>query len=64
MDALRRRWDVLPEVYAAINANRADRVGTNATFTEIAWVLASLTEVRSTSHWSPYDRVGAVNADP
>ena len=64
MDALRRRWDVLPEVYAAINANRADRVGTSATFTEIAWVLASLTEVRSTSHWSPYGRVGAVNADP
>ena len=22
------------------------------------------TEVRSISHWSPYDRVGVVNADP
>jgi hypothetical protein len=26
--------------------------------------LASDGQVRSISHWSPYDRVGVVNADP
>jgi predicted metalloendopeptidase len=25
---------------------------------------AAIAEVRSPSHWSPYDRVGVVNADP
>jgi UDP-glucuronate 4-epimerase len=27
-------------------------------------LIASKREVRSISHWSPYDRVGVVNADP
>ena len=44
-DDSRRRWDVLPEVYAAIQTNRASRVGRNASFTDLAWCLASLTEI-------------------
>lgn len=42
---LRARWDVLPEVYEAININRASRVGKNASFSDVAWCLASLTEI-------------------
>ena len=40
-----RRWDLPPEVYAAIQTNRASRVGENASFTDLAWCLASLTEI-------------------
>ena len=39
------RWDVLPEVYEAINRNRASREGANASFSDMAWCLASLTEI-------------------
>ena len=41
----RRRWDVLPEVYEAVTRNRAARVGESASFSDMAWCLASLTEV-------------------
>ena len=44
-DESRRRWDLPPEVYAAIQTNRASRVGENASFTDLAWCLASLTEI-------------------
>ena len=44
-DDSKRRWDVYPEVYAAIRANRASRDGTKADFSEIAWCLSSLTEL-------------------
>ena len=33
-DESRRRWDLPPEVYAAIQTNRASRVGENASFTD------------------------------
>ena len=44
-DDSKRRWDVYPEAYAAIRANRASRDGTKADFSEIAWCLSSLTEL-------------------
>ena len=44
-DDSKRCWDVYPEVYAAIRANRASRDGTKADFSEIAWCLSSLTEL-------------------
>ena len=30
----------------------------------VAKILCNYAQARSISHWSPYDRVGAVNADP
>ena len=44
-DDAKRRWDVYPEVYAAVRANRASRDGTRADFSEMAWCLSSLTEM-------------------
>lgn len=44
-DDAKRRWDLYPEVYAAIRANRARRDGTYADFAEVAWCLSSLTEM-------------------
>ena len=36
---------MLPEVYEAVTRNRAARVGEPASFSDMAWCLASLTEV-------------------
>ena len=44
-DDAKRRWDLYPEVYAAIRANRTRRDGTYADFAEVAWCLSSLTEM-------------------
>ena len=44
-----------------------DEYGTVAdeAWTRGQWLLGLLVlQARSISHWSPYDRVGAVNADP
>tara|TARA_B110000090_G_scaffold174633_1_gene196292 strand:+ start:527 stop:2266 length:1740 start_codon:yes stop_codon:yes gene_type:complete len=44
-DNNKRKWDLYPEVYDAIRANRVTRDGENASFSEIAWCLSSLTEI-------------------
>lgn len=38
-------FDVYPEVYEAVVANRLSRTGNPATFSDLAWCLASLTEI-------------------
>ena len=44
-DNAKRKWDLYPEVYDAIRANRMTRDGVKASFSEIAWCLSSLTEI-------------------
>ena len=41
----RLSFDVYPEVYDAVVANRRTKTGQPATFSDIAWCLASLTEI-------------------
>ena len=50
-------------VYA--RADRADRAGkADARLADAFSAAATFLKARPTSHWSPYDRVGVVNADP
>ena len=65
-DESRRRWDLPPEVYAAIQTNRASRVGENASFTDLAWCLASLTEIliRADYYETPRVPTGNTRWDP
>lgn len=63
-ESSRADWDLLPEVYAAIEANRRTRHGQPATFTDVAWCLASLTEIliRGDYYGEPRDAFGGGDA--
>ena len=55
--------DFALSVYA--HADRADRAGkADARLADAFSAAATFLKARPTSHWSPYDRVGVVNADP
>ena len=57
------------KVRTHVEATGADKSGATKTATPRSFVfrrgkLSELVKARSDSHWSPYDRVGVVNADP
>ena len=58
--AVPRRPDLRPGGRARLVRGRRQRLGRHATPT----LLFHLLQARSMSHWSPYDRVGVVNAVP
>ena len=50
--------------YLAVHAESASATPPKLTQLVATCALEKKMEARSVSHWSPYDRVGVVNADP
>ena len=58
------RWEVSGEILNAAGEPRMSLRGKWNEKVEVMRPAGGGTEARPISHWSPYDRVGVVNADP
>ena len=58
------RWEVSGEILNAAGEPRMSLRGKWNEKVEVTRPAGGGTEARPISHWSPYDRVGVVNADP